>query len=107
MDPQVKETLSFYAIWGTMMGMLTILIRPFISVRQVIRDSIITFLFSFLCGLLLEYFEFSIPFKCGISGVAGLFGVFIYNIFVKMFAEIEKDPVFYLWKFKNGRNKYK
>lgn len=93
MDPQVKETLSFYAIWGGIIGMLTILIRPFVSIRQVIRETIITFLFSFLCGLLLEYFDFGIPLKCGISGVIGLFATLIYEIFIKLLTQVKENPL--------------
>lgn len=101
MDPQVRETLSFYAIWAAIIGLVTLLIRPFISVRQLIRDSIITFLVSFLCGLVIENFDFSIPFKCGISGIAGLFAIFIYNILVRLLIEVEKDPLHYLEKWKD------
>lgn len=70
--------------------------------KQVIRDSVITFLFSFLCGLLLEYFDFSIPFKCGISGVVGLFAIFIYDILIKLLSQVEKNPIQYI---KNWRKK--
>lgn len=101
MDPQVKETLSFYAIWAAIIGLVTLLIRPFISVRQLIRDSVITFLVSFLCGLVIENFDVSIPFKCGISGIAGLFAIFIYNIIVKLLTQVEEDPMHYLGELKH------
>lgn len=105
MDPQVKETLWFYTIWSGVIGLLTIFIRPFISIRQAIRDLVITFLVSFLCGLLLENLDLSIPVKCGLSGVAGLFGVFIYGIISNILKEVEKDPIHYIEEFKNDKHK--
>lgn len=100
MDPEVKDTLYFYAIWSGLTSLITILIRPFISLKQILRDLAITFLVSFLCGLLLEHLDISVPFKCGISGTAGLFGVFIYNIIVKILKEVEKDPIHYIEEIK-------
>ena len=101
MDPQVKDTLWFYGIWSGAIGLLTLFIRPFISIRQTLRDLVITFTVSFLCGLLLENLELSIPVKCGLSGVSGLFGVFIYGIIAKMLTQVEEDPIHYIEKLKN------
>ena len=105
MDPQVKETIWFYTVWSGVIGLLTLFIRPFISVRQALRDLVITFMVSFLCGLLLENLELSIPVKCGLSGVAGLFGVFIYGIISKILIKVEEDPIHYLEELKDGKHK--
>ena len=100
------EVLEFYALWSGMMTFLTIILRPFISVKQIIRDCIITFLVSFFCGLCLEYFTIPVPVKCGLSGIAGLFAILIYGIVVKILTRIKEDPnvlVDTIRRAKNGR----
>ncbi len=94
---RIKEILSGYSLWGMFIGLITILIKPFISVRQSLRDMLITFIVSMLCGLLTEYMDIPTPVKYGISGVAGLFAVRIYMIADSLLRSAEKDPVS-LWK---------
>lgn len=104
-EEEVKEIISFYALWATMIGVITMAIRPFISLRQLVRDTVITFLVSFFCGLLLEYLDIPVPVKCGLSGVAGLFALFIYGILVKLLQQVEKDPVKVITEIKNHEHK--
>ena len=92
MDQEAHEVIKFYALWSGMMTFLTIILRPFISVKQIIRDCIITFLVSFFCGLCLEYFEIPVPVKCGISGIMGLFAILIYGIIVRILTKVKEDP---------------
>ena len=87
-----KDTILDYTIIGGIMAILSAIIKPFISVRETIRDSIITFIVSLLCGLLLEYWNIPIPVKYGLSGVAGLFGVRLYSIGEKLLKRVEDDP---------------
>lgn len=93
---KIKEILSGYSVWGMFLGLITILIKPFISVRQSLRDMLITFIVSTLCGLLAEYMDIPTPVKYGISGVCGLFGVRLYMIADSLLKSAEKDP-FSLW----------
>lgn len=92
-DPEIKEAISFYAIWSTFIGILMMIVRPFYSVFQLIRELVITFVISFLCGLGLEYFDMPIPVKCAISGTSAVFAIFIYNIIAKILNQVEKDPL--------------
>lgn len=91
-NQEAHEVIKFYALWSGMMTFLTIMLRPFISVKQIIRDCIITFLVSFLCGLCLDYFTIPTPVKCGLSGIAGLFATLIYGIVVKVLTRIKENP---------------
>ena len=100
-DQEVKEAIKFYSTWASFICLITLLIRPFISVKQVIRDSIITFLFSFLCGLVLEYFDMPVPVKCGISGIVGMFAIFLYEIAIKILKKVEENPTRYIKKWKD------
>ena len=91
-NQEPHEVIEFYALWSGMMTFLTIILRPFISVKQILRDCIITFLVSFFCGLCLEYFDIPVPVKCGISGIMGLFAILIYGIIVKILTKVKEDP---------------
>ena len=53
---EIKELLFDYGLIGLTMGVMTMIIRPFISVKQTVKECLITFIFSMLAGLLLEYF---------------------------------------------------
>lgn len=74
------------------MAILSALIKPFISIRETVRDSAITFVVSLLCGLLIEYWNIPVPVKYGLCGVAGLFGVRIYSICEKLLRKVEENP---------------
>lgn len=91
-NQEAHEVMKFYALWSGSMTVLTIMLRPFISVKQILRDSIITFLVSFFCGLCLDYFEIPTPVKCGLSGIAGLFAILIYGIIVKLLTKVKENP---------------
>ena len=93
---RVKDILTHYGLWGTFIGFITILIKPFISIRQSLRDMLITFIVSMLCGLLIEYIDIPIPVKYGISGVCGLFAVRIYMIADTILKTAEKDPFHFI-----------
>ena len=89
---KVKELITNYSLWGIFIGLATIVIKPFISIRQTIRDMFITFLVSMLCGLLAEYMDIPTPVKYGISGVCGLFAVRIYMIADSVLKKAQQDP---------------
>ena len=85
------------------MGLIAIIIKPFISVKQTIRDMIITFIVSMLSGLLAEYMDIPMPVKYGISGVCGLFGVRLYAIADSILKTAEKNPVDFIKKVKEKK----
>lgn len=93
---RVKEILTHYCLWGVFIGFITLLIKPFISIRQSLRDMLITFIVSMLCGLLAEYMDIPVPVKYGISGVCGLFAVRIYMIADSILKTAEKDPFHFI-----------
>lgn len=93
---KVKDILAHYGLWGGFIGFITLLIKPFISVRQSLRDMLITFIVSMLCGLLAEYMDIPVPVKYGISGVCGLFAVRIYMIADTILKTAEKDPFHFI-----------
>ena len=106
-NQEANEVMRFYALWSGMMTLITIMLRPFISVRQIIRDSIITFLVSFLCGLCLDYFEIPTPVKCGLSGIAGLFAILIYGIIIRILTKIKENPTEIIKTIKEINNEHK
>ena len=71
MEKELKDLINNYCLWGIFLGIITMLIRPFISVKQTIRDMAITFLVSMLSGLLMEYVDIPVSVKFGFSGVCG------------------------------------
>lgn len=93
MTDKTNEVLAFHAIWATAIGVMTMAVRPFISFRTALRNTVITFMVSFLTGLIMEYYDIFVPVKCGISGIAGLFAVSLYNIISKVLTTVEKDPI--------------
>ena len=100
---RLKETLAHYGIWSAFLGVIAIIIKPFISVKQTIRDMIITFIVSMLTGLLTEYMDIPMPVKYGISGVCGLFGVRLYAIADSILKTAEKNPVDFIKKIKEKK----
>ena len=107
-NQEANEIIKFYALWSGMLTVLTIMLRPFISVKQILRDCIITFLVSFLCGLCMEYFDIPVPVKCGLSGIAGLFAILIYGIIVGLLTKVRENPkevIETIKELNDGRNK--
>ncbi len=98
---KIKNIISDYSLWGIFIGLITILIKPFISIKQSIRDILITFIVSMLAGLLAEYIDIPQPVKYGISGVCGLFAVRLYMIFDEILKTAQKDPLKFIFNLKN------
>lgn len=88
----IKESISDYATIGVVMAVLTTLIRPFISVKKTIRDAVISFVFSMLSGLLVEYWEIPFTVKVGICGTFGFFAVSLYGVAEVILKQVKEDP---------------
>jgi len=98
-----KVDMVIYSLWGFFLGLATIMIKPFISIRQTLRDMLITFLVSMLCGLLAEYMDIPTPVKYGISGVCGLFAVRIYMIADSVLKTAQNDPFNFIKNIKGRK----
>ena len=101
MFKDIGETLKDYAIVGTCIGGISVLIKPFVSLKQTIRDVVISFVFSMLAGLLLEYLDIPYSVKVGLSGVIGLFAVRIYMIIESILKRVEQNPDVVIDKIKD------
>lgn len=101
MFKDIGETLRDYAIVGTCIGGVSMLIKPFVSIKQTIRDAVISFIFSMLAGLLLEYVDIPYSVKVGLSGIVGLFAVRIYMIIESVLKKVEENPDVVIDKIKN------
>lgn len=101
MFKDVGETLRDYAIVGTCIGGVSVLIKPFVSIKQTIRDAVISFIFSMLAGLLLEYVDIPYSVKVGLSGIVGLFAVRLYMIIESVLKKVEENPDVVIDKIKN------
>ncbi|MBP5699042.1 MAG: hypothetical protein J6W96_05905 [Alphaproteobacteria bacterium] len=100
---KIKDIIAHYSLWGAFLGLITILIKPFISIKQTLRDMLITFIVSMLCGLLAEYMDIPTPVKYGISGVCGLFGVRLYMIADSILKSAQKDPFHFLEQIQKNK----
>lgn len=89
---ELRDVILDYSIIGGTMAILTAIIKPFICWKKTIRDSAISFLFSMLCGLLLEYWDIPYAVKVGLSGTVGLFAVRIYAILESVLKKVEENP---------------
>ena len=98
---KIKDIISNYSLWGLFIGFITIIIKPFISIKQSIRDMLITFIVSMLAGLLTEYVDIPQHVKYGISGVCGLFAVRIYMILDSILKTAQSDPLNFISSIKN------
>lgn len=99
---KIKTFLSDYSLWGVFIGLITLLIKPFISIRQSLRDMLITFIVSMLTGLLAEYMDIPQAVKYGISGVCGLFAVRLYLILDTILKTAQKDPLHFINSIKHN-----
>lgn len=88
----MKEALINYSIIGAVMSILTMIIKPFVSWKETIRNAALTFVFSMLGGLLLEYIDLPMAVKCGLSGLCGFFAVQINNIILSILKRVEENP---------------
>lgn len=92
MHDEVREAVKEYASIGAVMVLFTTLVRPFISIKQSIRDSVIVFVFTIFAGVTLEGFDISPYFKLGFSGCVGFWAVRIYEILKAVFTKVEQNP---------------
>lgn len=92
MNDEVREVVEEYSAIGVVMVLFTTLIRPFISIRQTIRDSSIVFVFTILAGVIMEGFDISPYFKLGFSGCFGFWAVRLYEILKAIFTKVEQNP---------------
>ena len=88
----IEEVVADYAIIGGTMAVLTTIIKPFICWKKTIRDLVLSFLGSMLCGLMLECWEIQYAVKVGISGTCGLFAVKIYEVIESILQRIKENP---------------
>lgn len=88
----LKEAAIDFGTIGIIMSIVVAFIRPFVSIRQKIRDVILTFTFSMLAGLLLEYWTIPFGVKAGLSGVCGLFSIWLYELIVSFLLYLRKNP---------------
>ena len=88
----IKEVIADYAIIGGTMAVLTAIIKPFVCWKKTIRDLVLSFIGSMLCGLLLEYWEIPYAVKVGISGTCGLFAVKIYEVIESILQRLKENP---------------
>jgi hypothetical protein len=79
---------------GAIMGAMVVIIRPYISIKQLVRDALIVFVFTVLSGLLLEQWAdfMNESVRTGIAGVCGFFAVRIYEIAVAILTKLKNDP---------------
>ena len=96
----IEDIIQDYVIIGGTMGVITVLVKPFVSWKKTIRDIILSFVCSMLCGLLLEYWQIPYAVKVGISGTCGLFAVRIYEIINILFTKVEQHPEQILRRFR-------
>lgn len=88
----LKEVALDFSVIGILMAVVVTLVRPYTSIKQRIRDIVLTFTFSMLAGLLLEYCAIPFGVKAGISGVCGLFGIWLYELIISILQYLYKHP---------------
>lgn len=93
MFKNISETLKDYGVIAGVVSVATIAIRPFISIKQTIRDMVITFCVSYFSGMILEYTDFDKHVICGICGILGLLAVRIYMVLESILKQIQKNPI--------------
>ena len=88
----LKEAAVDFGVIGLIMSIIVGIIRPYTSIKQKVRDIIITFTFSMLTGFLLESCAIPFAVKAGISGVCGLFGIWLYELVISVLQYLHKHP---------------
>lgn len=99
MQEEVREIVEEYSGIGLVMILFTAVIRPFISLKQTIRDSAIVFIFTILAGVILEGFDISPYFKLGFSGCVGFWAVRLYEISIALLTHLKDNPEKIIAKF--------
>lgn len=85
------------------MAILTTLIKPYMSLKQSLKEMIICFVFSVLGGLLLEYWNIPYSVKAGLAGISGWFAVQINAIILVTLRKVEENPDIILNNHKNEK----
>lgn len=89
---EAEELVKEYSIIGIVITAFTVLIRPFVSIKQTLRDSAIVFIFTILAGVIFEGFDISPYFKLGFSGCIGFWAVRLYEILCSLFVHLKENP---------------
>ena len=89
---EVKDVIVDYSIIGGTMALLTALIKPFVCWKKTLKDSVLVFTFSLLCGLLIQYWEIPEAVKFGVSGVCGYFAVKINEVIEAILQRAKENP---------------
>lgn len=101
----IKEVLKGYSIIGVVMAAFMLAIKPYVNIRQTIRDTAIVFLFTVFSGMMLENFIMSEYLKLGLSGCFGFWSVEIYKICLSVFSHVEKHPEIVIEKLSRKNHK--
>lgn len=88
----IKEILIDYSIIGGTMAILTAIIKPFVCWKKTIKDSVLVFTFSLLCGLIIQYWEIPESVKFGVSGVCGYYAVKISEVIETILTRVKNKP---------------
>lgn len=89
---EAEELIEEYSVLGLIMTVFTLVIRPFISIKQTLRDSAIVFVFTVLAGVTLEGFDMSPYFKLGFSGCIGFWAVRLYEVGCATLKHLKENP---------------
>ena len=100
MIKDIKDTIEDYAIIGSVMAVITVSLRPFVSIKKTLRDATITFVFSMLSGLIIEYWEIPFAVKAGVCGTIGFFGITLYNVLESILLNLKENPNIIMDKLK-------
>lgn len=92
MIDDVKETVESYAIIAAILSLCTAAVRPFVSVKQSIRDTIIVFTFTVLAGVIFEGLDMNPYFKLGFSGCVGFWSVRLYEVGCALLTHLKNHP---------------
>lgn len=104
---ETKEIIKNYSIMGAILGALIMLIRPFVSVKETIRNLAIVYCFTVLAGLVLDNWKdvFSESTRYGMSGVLGYYAVRFYEISIVILDNVKKHPERLIRRIKKNDDK--
>lgn len=99
---EIQAIIKDYFLVGIVMMFFTLIIRPFVSIRQSIRDSVIVVVFSVMAGLILENWNEALneQVRTGITALVGFYSVRLYEISVVMLGKVKENPEYILEKIK-------
>ncbi len=94
MQHETKEIIVNYGVIGSFVSVFATIIRPYVSIKNTLRDSSIILSFAIVSGLLLENWADTLneSVRTGLSALVSFYAVRLYEISIVVLGKVKENP---------------